>query len=515
MEDKKLIANLLLEIAKNSATELIENADIDSEIKEAAKNMGLILPSPDFAVFKTKWADINKSNLNGIRLPRKAVEDGIQTLVGKNLNFEHKGAYNICGFCLSVKIKKDEIECIQVFYKSVYPDEFEELKEKIKTKEAAVSFEIWNRSPEDGKSVVKELEDGTKEITKIICHGTGLLLVNPPACPTAKIFHLIAKKELENAETITDKVFEQDLCFASLAIEEPKCKNCGTCTCGKDKEEKVMVKCEKCGKEFESAADEKICVECASLPKEEPKTQSSEETKTEEKPVETKTEEKSEVAETKTEETKVEETKEETAEAKPEETPKVEAETKVEEPKVEEKTEEEKKEEAQSPEPIVPKVIVKVTHIYSEVTVDTFVDGTFSGVSELKGFDKTITEYQDGTKDEVEKSADIVKKYNFAEEEAKINAVKAEKDAEIANLKAEQDLKDNEIKTLKSELGSRDQEIAELKTPKVEVKKEKVLTVGEVSGEKISETSRRAEEINKIIASKKIEQDKEKKLKDK
>jgi ribosomal protein L37E len=508
MEDKKLIANLLLEIAKNSATELIENADIDSEIKEAAKNMGLILPSPDFAVFKTKWADINKSNLNGIRLPRKAVEDGIQTLVGKNLNFEHKGAYNICGFCLSVKIKKDEIECIQVFYKSVYPDEFEELKEKIKTKEAAVSFEIWNRSPEDGKSVVKELEDGTKEITKIICHGTGLLLVNPPACPTAKIFHLIAKKELENAETITDKVFEQDLCFASLAIEEPKCKNCGTCTCGKDKEEKVMVKCEKCGKEFESAAEEKICVECSSLPKEESKTQTSEETKTEGKPVETKIEEKSEIAETKTEEPKVEETKEEKSEAKSEEAPKVEAEAKVEEPKVEEKTEEkkeevaeEKKEEAQPLETIEPKIVVKVTSIFSEVSIDTYVDGTPSGLHDVKGYSKKITEYKDGTKDEVEEEVEIKKKYDLAELEEKVNAAKAEKDTEISSLKTECENLDKEIKKLKEELDTKNQEIAELKAPKV-VKKEKEMTVGSVEANNDSEINRRVKEINTIISRK-------------
>jgi len=220
MNNNRIIAQALLEIAKNSTTELIEDAKIDNEIKEAAKKMNLVLPSPDFAVFKTKWADIGKANLNKVRLPRKAVEDGIQTLVGKNLNFEHLGAYNVCGFCLSVKIKKDEIESINVFYKSLYPDKFEELKEKIKTKEAAVSFEIWNIDPSTKKSVVKELENGIKEITKIICHGTGLLLVNPPACPTAKVFHLEAKKEIEDAEKIANRVFNENLIYAEMAIEK-------------------------------------------------------------------------------------------------------------------------------------------------------------------------------------------------------------------------------------------------------------------------------------------------------
>jgi len=235
--DKKIIAQLLLEIAKDSTTELIEDAKLDKEIIDAAKKMGMIIPSPDFAIFKTKWADIDKKNLNDVSLPKKAVEEGIQTLVGKNLNFEHLGAYNVCGFCLSVKTKDNIIECIQVFYRSLYPDKFEELKEKIKTKEAAVSFEIYNVD-EKGNSVIKVLEDGTKVITKIHAHGTGLLLVNPPACPTAKIFHLEAKKEIQEAEKIVDKVFGEDLIFAEMAIEKPICKNCGKCNC--KKEEKIV-----------------------------------------------------------------------------------------------------------------------------------------------------------------------------------------------------------------------------------------------------------------------------------
>lgn len=446
MNDKKLIAQALLDIAKNSITELIEDAKIDNEIKEAAKNMGLSIPDPDFAIFKTKWADIDKKNLNGVRLPRKAVEEGIQTLVGKNLNFEHQGAYNVCGFCLSVKIKKDEIECIQVFYKSLYPDKYEELIDKIKTKEAAVSFEIWNVD-KNGESVVKVLEDGTKEITKIHCHGTGLLLVNPPACPTAKIFHLEAKKFTKDTEKVMHRVFEQDLVYAQLAIDN------------KEKEENIVdeLKIEKIEKSSEETKIEGTPVE----------------TKTEEsQTVEVKTEEKSEVAETKTEETKIEETKE---------APKAEAEIKVEEPKIEEKAEE-KKEEAQPIEVIEPKIIVKVTRIYSDVYVDTYIDGTSSGTSQGKSTTKIITEYKDGTKDVTESESEYKKKFDFAELEAEVNKAKSEKDAEIATLKEEQDkvlkAKDEELKNKNTELEQKSQEIAKL--TKVEEKKEENLTVGAV-----------------------------------
>ena len=476
MEDNKLIAGALLEIAKRSETTFLEVGKEDKELIEAAKKIGIELPSPDLMVMKTIYAEIDKVNLNGVILPRKAVEEGINTLIGKQCNWEHDGAGFICGYTISAKINGDKIETINVLFKSLFIDQADELKEKVKSGEAAVSFEIWNKNPDTGKSVVKELENGFKEISPIIFHGTGVLLVHKPACPKAKIFKLIAKKELEEAEKIVDKVFDADLIFASLAIEEPKCKNCSTCDCTKDKEAKIMVKCEKCGKEFETSTEEKICVECAALPKE-----------TIEAPVAPEETKPAEVAGTETKPVDA-----------PAEAPK---EVKAEEVKVEEK-----KEEAQPLEVIEPKIVVKTTSIYSEVRIDTYVDGTPSGTQEVKGYTKTITEYKDGTKDEVETEVEIKKKFDFAEVEEKVNAAKAEKDAEISTLKTEHEKalieKDKEITIMKQELGTKDQEIADLKNPKVEEKKEKVMTVGNVEGEKQSEIKRQAQNVNDIIAAK-------------
>jgi hypothetical protein len=115
----------------------------------------------------------------------------------------------------------------------------EVVKERFKNKELAVSFEIWNKDQE-GNSVVKELSNGYREMTKIVFHGQGLLLSSPPACPKAKVFKMLAK-EILNAEKIVDKVFNEDLVYAQLAIEEPKCKNCGTCNCDKKEDSKVDV----------------------------------------------------------------------------------------------------------------------------------------------------------------------------------------------------------------------------------------------------------------------------------
>jgi len=458
MENKKLISGLLLEIAKQSTTVLVEDASLDKEIVEAAKKMGLVIPSPDFAIFKTIWAKVGEVNLNGVRLPQKAVNDGIQTLVGKNLNFEHLGAYNVCGFCLSVKVEDDTIECIQVFYRSLYPDKFDELVEKIKTKEAAVSFEIYNIDVKTKKSIVKELSDGTYELTKIHCSGTGLLLTHPPACPQAKIFKLVANKDNKEINNISEKVFENDLCYASLAVENlNEIKNLENIIKEVNAVENVEVK------DSEEKKDEVVI--------------NAEAVNSEVK-----------VAEESTETKSVED-----------------AETKVETPVVEAKEEVV----AQEVTTVVPKVVVKITSEYREVRTSTFVDGTPSGTEEGKCYRKKVTEYSDGTKDEVEEESVLVQTYSFAEVEEKVNAVKSEKDAEIAILKSEQEKvlqeKDKEIASIKTSLDSKNQEIANLTKVKAEENVNNStpeLTIGNAEVKDNNEIKQRADEINKIIARK-------------
>ncbi len=453
MEDKILLAQYLYDIAKKSKSEFIEISK-DSELIKVAEKMNLVIPSPDIAILKTIYAEVDKPNRNNIILPKEAAKKAIPTLIGKQANWSHLGKNHICGWILDAKLEKDLIVTYIAIYKSLFSEEFEKMKEMVKENKMAVSFEIWNRD-EKGNTVLHDLGNGIKSIDPIIYHGVGILIEGEtPACPKAyaeKLLAIFNIKELEKSEKYIDNNFEENLVYASLAVETPKCKNCDNCQCEKEGNVMDLEKTKEVEKTEEKPAETEV---------------KSEETKTQEIPV---------VAETKTEETKVE--------------------VKAEEQKVEEKIEPEvTKEVAQPLEQIEPKIIVKVTSIYSEIRIDTYVDGTPSGTQEVKGLNKKITEYKDGTKDEVEEVVEIKKKFDFAEVEEKVNAAKAEKDVEIATLKVSQekevaDLKtaneelDKEIKKLKDELGQKDQEIAELKTPKVEEPKEKILSVGTVKNE--------------------------------
>jgi hypothetical protein len=538
MNDNKLIAQALLDIAKNSTTEFIEVAQ-DSDLIEAAKKFNIVLPSPDLAVIKTVYAEIDKVNRNGVILPRPAVEKGLPTLIGKQINWEHQGSGRICGYIIDAKVNKDLIEITGVIFKSLFPEEMEMVKDKFDKKDLCVSFEIWNRDPENGNSVVTELENGFRSIDPIIFHGCGLLLANKPACPKAKVYSLVAKV-LSETEKIVEKVFGEDLIFASLAIEESVCKGCSPCTCDKDKEvQKVEdIKLEEIlendyeGGEIEEA--KKLTTEQRNaLPDDDfALIQEKDGKKVRRFPINDEAHVRNALArlpqaKDMTEEERkacMEKILKKAKELNMEDIVKkhMKAEEKPEDAQVAAPAEETKPAEVAGTEtkPVeaqaeaAPVECPKVVKITTEETVSTIEIPNETGSSvERKGSRKCTRVYSDGKEEVSTEEFTVVDTYSLAQLEEKVNAAKAEKDTEIATLKTVHetetaDLKtateslDKEIKKLQDELGKKDQEIAELKTPKVEPKKEGEMTVGAVEGEKETEIKRQAKNVNDIIASK-------------
>lgn len=492
MNNNKLIAAALLDLAKNSKTEIIE-VDSDFDLIEAAAKLNIQLPSPDLAVIKTVYAETDKPNRNGITLPKKDVEAGLPTIIGKQINWEHEGAGRICGYIIDAKLNKDLIEITGVIFKSLFPEEMDEVKVKFEKGELTVSFEIWNKDPKTGKSVVHDLSDGSRSISPIIFHGCGLLLAHAPACPKAKVYKLIAKVE----KNIEEKVFDKDLVYASQALEETKCQNCKSCNCHKEEtkveeinkeikievpaveakvevpavevpaeEAKKVILCPECQEPLKDDENE-ICAVCKN------KKIKAEETKVEEKPVETKTEEKSEVAETKTDAPK---TEDKPAEAKVEEKPveaKVEdkpAETPAENTPVETPA----KEAAQVAETVAP-IEKKVIAVINEEIVITH--DSMDGKVVRNGLRKTTRKFDDNTEEVFQEEFAIVDTYTQAQLDEKVLAAKAEKDAEIATIKAAHDV---ELKNKDTELASKSQEIAALTVKEEPTPKDKVLEVGSV-----------------------------------
>lgn len=241
--EKIILAKSLLEWSLGSKTEWLKSSEEDIlELADIAKRKGIVLPSPDFAVFKTYYAQIGVPNKNRVLLKREDVEKGLPTLIGKNINLDHFGKDSICGYILDAKIDGDMIVVYGCIFKSLFNDKFEEIQKKFENGELAVSFEIWNIDPSTGKSVVVFTEEGIKIISPIIFHGCGLLLTKPPACPKAKVTALLASEELLETEKIVNEIFQKDerLVYAEEALECLHCKNCEK-ECEQMEEPKVVI----------------------------------------------------------------------------------------------------------------------------------------------------------------------------------------------------------------------------------------------------------------------------------
>jgi hypothetical protein len=536
MDKKQLIAEALLEIATDrSETTFIDETD---DMISAAKKLNLVLPSPDLAVIKTVYAEVDKPNKNGVVLQKEAAVKGLPTLVGKQINWEHDGAGRVCGYIIDAKINEDDIEIIGVIFKSLFPEEMKKVKERFAAKKLAVSFEIWSRDPETKESVVHVVGNHYSIIDPIIYHGCGLLLVHPSACPKAIVYKLEAKTEIENAEQIINKVFSEDLVFASLAIKPPKCRNCETCNCGGEKVDEIFIESDYDGGEIEEA--KKLTTEQRNaLPDSDfALIQEKDGKKVRRFPINDEAHVRNALARLPQAKDISEEERKSTLEKilkrakelnmtellkkyeKADENPKTEETTVETQAAVTSAAAETTTEvippvaETQAAEAVTETVAppIKLVRIVSESTVITEEipneDGSFK--TSRKGMNRRTREMSDGTKTVEEEQFDVVNTYTQAQVEEKVNAIKAEKDAEIATLKAEQEVvikaKDEKIETQTKELGLRDQEIAKL-TPPVETAEQKpvktAMEVGIVETAAVpSETKRRASEIDKLIAQK-------------
>ncbi len=176
------------------------------QIKDVAEKLGIVLPSTHTALFQSVYAPIDETNLNGIRLDKKAVDEALPGLIGSQVNMEHMGYGWIVGIILSTWINNNnEIEIVYSFAKNIYSDEYVLALEAMANGDLAVSFELMAEVASQEK-----LADGTILLHDIDFQGVGMLIQNPPAYPEAKTY--------EFATAIKDRLQEssnKEFVFAS------------------------------------------------------------------------------------------------------------------------------------------------------------------------------------------------------------------------------------------------------------------------------------------------------------
>ena len=200
MPEKKV--HLLLEDMTFSSTyELLEWGKNDDELKEVAAKKGLKVPSKDLSIFKCKYGMVDKQNLNKCTLPRKEVKKALKTLNGKAIDKDHLRKSTI-GYWLDAELDDDDIIAYGAFWKSNFPEDYEDIKKRMSEGKMKISFEAW------GDRVFKA--DGGYDLTDIEFAGGALLFDTQPAFPDAEVMSF-ANRTLEFAKVIEDGTNKENM----------------------------------------------------------------------------------------------------------------------------------------------------------------------------------------------------------------------------------------------------------------------------------------------------------------
>jgi len=193
--NKVKLNEFLKDLSFHTEYSFLEQGKDDAELQKVAEKRGIALPAKDLAIFKGKYAFIERTNLNGCSLPKEEVEKSLHTLVGKAIDFDHIRE-RIVGFWLDAEIIDDTIYAYGAFFKTNLAEDYEIVKELMDKKNLGISFEAY------GMREFKD--DDTYDLKDIEWAGGALLINTKPAFPGAGVLEMSNQKVLEFANVMTE-----------------------------------------------------------------------------------------------------------------------------------------------------------------------------------------------------------------------------------------------------------------------------------------------------------------------
>jgi hypothetical protein len=184
---------LLQDLTYNTKFEFLEEAKAE-ELKKIAEKRGIKLPAHDLAVFKGRYAYVDRANKNKCTLPKEEVEKALDTLVGKAIDFDHFRK-RVVGYWIDAELDKDEIIAYGIFFKGNFREDYTTVKELMERDVLSISFEAW------GDREMKE--DGSYDLKDIEFAGGALLLKESPAFPGSEVLEMAKNRVLEFAKVMT------------------------------------------------------------------------------------------------------------------------------------------------------------------------------------------------------------------------------------------------------------------------------------------------------------------------
>lgn len=173
---------------------LDEGKDKD-ELQKIAKRRGMVLPSPDLAIFKGKYAFVDQANKNGCTLPKEEVEKSLNTLVGKAVDIDHFRR-NVVGTWLDAELEGDTIVTYGSILKNNFADEYNEFRNKMEGGTCKISFEAWGNRRFKNPLIPAEGYD----LLDIHFAGGALLFNTSPAFADAEVMEFANVKIIETGD---------------------------------------------------------------------------------------------------------------------------------------------------------------------------------------------------------------------------------------------------------------------------------------------------------------------------
>lgn len=277
----KRIKIQLEDLEQNMSYKFLETASDKSDIEAIARKRGLVVPSPDIALFSGIYTKADKFNVNGARLSSKEIAKALDTLILKPVTLNHNEK-KIAGIVLDVKFEDNKDVIVWgAIYKDNYGKEYAKLKRGFENGEIGLSYELYGTKISCG--------NGKYDWSDVFFCGCGILDKNiRPAMYGSKVleFAMVKEKEIganETALTVCNKCgFKFD--SSTVKTEEPggiKCPSCKeiiginqstastsdiTCTCPNcsnttwnnvyDLKDKIIAKCTSCEKSYQFEIEE-------------------------------------------------------------------------------------------------------------------------------------------------------------------------------------------------------------------------------------------------------------------
>ncbi len=146
------------DISFNSKIRVLEDAKDRNKLEEIGQKRGLILPSPDIAIFECIYAMIDEENKNKCTIPNEEVDKALDTLIGKAVDIDHLRK-RTTGWWIDACRKNDEIRAYGAFWKSNFKEEYKGFKERADKEGLTVSFEAWGNRVYENNSSSYNLRD--------------------------------------------------------------------------------------------------------------------------------------------------------------------------------------------------------------------------------------------------------------------------------------------------------------------------------------------------------------------